>query len=217
MERDPQTHKSALSACMFVSLAFVGAYGLANRLTSVRNDIGQGVFNWERTIPFVEWTIMPYLSICLFFAASFFVGRDRAELERHVARLLLVLTLSIACYAAFPLRFMFERPATTGTIGLMFDLLTAVDLPYNRAPSLHISVLVILWVRIAPRLNGFWQLALHGWFAAIAVSVLTTYQHHVIDVPGGLAVGALCIALTARRGSAPLRLVAPLRSLILRG
>lgn len=206
-----------LSACLWVSLAFVAAYGLANRLTSVRADIGHGVFAWERAIPFVDWTIVPYLSLCAFFASSFFVGRDRAELERHVARLLLALALSVACYAAFPLRFMFERPETSGAIGLMFDLLGAVDLPYNRAPSLHISVLVILWVRLAPRLAGAWRLALHGWFGAIGVSVLTTYQHHLIDVPAGLAVGALCIALTARRGGVPLRLGAPLRRSSVRG
>jgi membrane-associated phospholipid phosphatase len=141
---------------------------------------------------------VPYLSICVFFAGSFFVDRDRDALARHAARLLLALALSVACYAAFPLRFMFERPPTTGAIGLMFELLSAVDLPYNRAPSLHISVLVILWVRFAPRLAGGWLIALHLWFTSIALSVLTTYQHHVIDVPAGLLVGWLCIALTTR-------------------
>jgi hypothetical protein len=189
---------SPVKACAFVSLAFVAAYGLANRLTSLRGDIGRGVFDWERAIPFVEWTIVPYLSICLFFGASFFVGRDRAALERHVASLLLVLTISIACYAAFPLRFQFARPETSGAIGLLFDLLTATDLPYNRAPSLHISVLVILWVRFAPHLSDAWRLALHLWFAAIGISVLTTYQHHVIDIPAGLAAALFSLAATAR-------------------
>jgi membrane-associated phospholipid phosphatase len=195
-------------SCALVSLAFLGTYWLVNHLTSVRRDIGRGVFDWERAIPFVAWTIVPYVSICVFFAVSFFVGRNREELDRHVVRLLLALAVSVVCYAAFPLRFTFDRPATTGAIGLLFDALSAFDLPYNRAPSLHISVLLILWVRIAPRLTGCWRAALHAWFAFIAVSVLTTYQHHVIDVPAGLAVGALCIALTARSGGrASLRLL----------
>ena len=184
--------------CAWVSVTFAAVYALANRWTSTRGAIGHGVFDWERAIPFIEWTIVPYLSICVFFAWSFFVDRNRDELVRHAARLLLALALSVACYAAFPLRFMFERPSTTGTIGLMFDLLSAVDLPYNRAPSLHISVLVILWARLAPRLPGWRRSALHLWFASIALSVLTTYQHHVIDVPAGLVVGAMCLALTAR-------------------
>ena len=134
----------------------------------------------------------------LFFAASFFVCRDRAELERHVARVLLVLTISIARYAAVPLRFQFDRPETTGAIGALFQLLGATDLPYNRAPSLHIGVLVVLWVCFAPRLGGWRRLALHAWFAAVGVSVLTTYQHHVIDIPAGLAVATFSLAATAR-------------------
>ena len=188
--------------CALVSLTFAGAYSLANHWTHQRGVIGRGVFDWERAIPFVEWTIVPYLSIVFFFAASFFIGQGRDQQARHVARLLLALALSLVCYAAFPLRFMFERPQTHGAIGSMFALLSAVDLPYNRAPSLHISVLVILWMRFVPLLGTAWRWALHGWFGTIGVSVLTTYQHHVIDVPAGLAVAALCIAVTARRVAA---------------
>lgn len=188
-----------VSACLLVSAAFAVAYGLANRLTSARSDIGRGVFDWERAIPFVDWTILPYLSICAFFAASFFVGSDRDALGRHVTRLLLALGLSLMCYAAFPLRFTFERPPTSGALGALFALLSAVDLPYNRAPSLHIGVLVILWARFAPLWGGLRRVALGAWFGLIALSVLTTYQHHVIDLPAGAAVGLLCIALTRRR------------------
>jgi membrane-associated phospholipid phosphatase len=182
--------------CSLVSLTFAGVYHAANHWTRARSTIGHGVFDWERSMPFVDWTIVPYLSICVFFVWSFFLGGSRDEGMRHGKRLLLALALSVVCYAAFPLRFMFERPATDGVIGMLFALLSAVDLPYNRAPSLHISVLVILWVRFAPRLAGGWRVALHVWFASIALSVLTTYQHHVIDVPAGLLVGGLCIALT---------------------
>ena len=170
--------KSPAAACALVGAAVVGTYGLANQLTSVRTDVGRGVFDWERAIPFVEWTIVPYLSIGIFFAASFFVGRCRDELDRHVARLVLALALSVVCYVAFPLRFMFERPPTSGAIGLLFQLLSAIDLPYNRAPSLHIGVLVILWARFAPWLSGAWRWALHGWFATIGVDE-ENFRNHV--------------------------------------
>lgn len=181
-----------------VSLVFAAAYAASNHLTSLRVDIGSGVFDWERAIPFLPWTIVPYLSICVFFVLSFFVGRDRRELDRHVLRLLLVLAISLACYAACPLQFAFTRPPTTGLPGLLFELLAFCDLPYNRAPSLHIGVLVLLWVRFRPLLSGWRLAALQGWFVLIALSVLTTWQHHVIDIPAGAAVAALCIALTRR-------------------
>ncbi len=187
-----------LRCLLGVSLVFLVAYWLSNRLTSTRTDIGAGVFSWERGIPFMPWTIVPYLSICGFFALSFFVGRDRHALARHTTRLLLALGIAIVCHAACPLRFTFERPLPEGLTRLLFQGLTAFDLPYNRAPSLHISVL-LLWVHLVPHATGWLRTALQGWFVLIGISVLTTYQHHVIDVPAGFAVGALCIALTSQR------------------
>ena len=182
-----------------LSLVFMTLDALSNHLTAMRHDIGSGVFDWERSIPFAPWTIVPYLSICMFFVASFFIGDERQTLDRHVRRLLWVLGISLACYALCPLRFTFPRPPTSGPTGLLFEALTLLDLPYNRAPSLHISVLLVLWLRFADHLHGWRRVALHAWFALIGVSVLTTYQHHVIDVPTGLAVGLLAVALTPRR------------------
>jgi membrane-associated phospholipid phosphatase len=49
-----------------------------------------------------------------------------------------------------------------------------------------------------PTLTGWQRLALQSWFALIAVSVLTTYQHHVLDVPAGAVLGALVLLFTAR-------------------
>jgi membrane-associated phospholipid phosphatase len=178
------------------STIFVVAYALANLWTAQRTDIGQGVFDFERAIPFVPWTIVPYLSVTVFYAASFFVG-DRAALDRHARCVLVNLALSLVCYALVPLRFQFERPIPAGICGALFELLGACDLPYNRAPSLHISVLLILWRRLLPFVPARWQALLHAWFALIGVSVLTTYQHHLIDIPAGLAVGALSVLLTS--------------------
>jgi len=181
------------------SAAFAAAYGLCNRLTQQRSDIGSAVFDWERAMPLLPWTIVPYLSIVVFFVLSFFIGGGGVTLERHVKRLLVNLALSIGCYLLFPLRFQFERPVLDGVCGLLFDLLGACDLPYNRAPSLHISVLLLLWLRLAPGVGARWRLPLQIWFVLIGASVLTTWQHHLIDIPTGMAVGALSVWLSGLR------------------
>lgn len=173
----------------------MSAYWMLNRVTHGRADVGTAVFEWERAIPFVEWTIVPYLSLIGFFAAAFYVCRTRAELTCLVMRLLAVLVLSLVCYALWPLRFTFDKPATQGLTGWLFDLLHAFDLPYNRAPSLHISVAVILWAAFARRVQGVVRVALAAWFGLIGVSVLTTYQHHVIDVPAGALAGWVSVWL----------------------
>jgi membrane-associated phospholipid phosphatase len=189
----------AMSWLLVIGTAYLSSYWLSNWLTHLRADVGTGVFAWERAIPFVEWTIIPYLSIVLFFIASFFVGRQRSdyrtELRNHVIRLTMVLVISLVCFALMPLRYTFERPATTGLTGLLFEALHAFDMPYNRAPSLHISVLVILWVRFAGCMLGWVRGALALWFTLIGVSVLTTYQHHVIDMVGGVLAGWVCLRM----------------------
>jgi hypothetical protein len=185
----------ALAAFAVVSLIFCTAYALANRLTHTRVDVGTAVFAWERSIPFIDWTIVPYLSIVPFFAASFFLCGERPVLRAHVRRVLTVLAISLACFVLWPLRFTFERPPTAGTLGALFDLLHLFDLPYNRAPSLHVSVLVILWAVYVERMQGTLRLVVGLWFGLIGLSVLTTYQHHVIDVPAGLLAGWICVRL----------------------
>jgi membrane-associated phospholipid phosphatase len=190
-------------ACGIISTVFAGTYWFANHLTSLRSNIGTGVFDWERSIPFVTWTIVPYLSICCFFPMSFFVGRDPIELRRHVTRLALVLLVSVVCYAMFPLRFTFDRPPVEGVFSPLYGALAAFDLPYNRAPSLHIAVLVVLWARLGSGLNRVQRTCLGGWFLLIGASVLTTCQHHVIDVLAGLTLGATAVALTSSRAGKP--------------
>lgn len=202
MVRPGQPSSEELSTCVATSATFAGAYWWSNHLTSLRTDIGSAVFEWERGIPFVAWTIVPYLSVCVFFALSFFAGFGAVERARHVARIALVLVVSVACYAVFPLRFMFERPAVEGLFGPLYQLLGACDLPYNRAPSLHIAILVLLWVHFVPAQTRVWRAGLRAWFFLIGVSVLTTYQHHVVDVLAGLALGAIAVSVTPARSAA---------------
>ncbi|WP_454726108.1 MULTISPECIES: phosphatase PAP2/dual specificity phosphatase family protein [Cupriavidus] len=174
---------------------FFSSYGLANWLASQRAAVPYFHFAWERHIPFVPWSIVPYWSIDLLYGLSFFLWRTRAALLVHVKRLLAAQLISVACFIAFPLRFAFERPAADGLPGRLFTLLGGFDKPFNQAPSLHISLLVILWVAYAMHARGGWRWLLHGWFALIGISVLTTYQHHAIDVPTGWLVGWFCVFL----------------------
>ncbi|KAB7771044.1 phosphatase PAP2/dual specificity phosphatase family protein [Xanthomonas maliensis] len=182
---------------------FFLSYGLANSMAARAANVPSVVFEWERQLPFLAWTIVPYWSIDLFYALSFFVCRTRRELETHALRLLSAQLLCVGCFLLWPLRYSFPRPATEGVFGWLFEVLLGFDKPYNQAPSLHIVLLVVLWVRYAQHLSPRWQWVLHGWFCLIGVSVLTTYQHHFIDVPTGLAVGWLCVWLWPERIAAP--------------
>lgn len=178
-----------------LGVLFFSTYGAANWLASERVGVGAIVFDWEKEIPFWAWTIVPYWSIDFFYGISLFVCATRRELAAQVKRLLTAQGLAIACFIAFPLRFTFERPQAGGFFGWMFDILVGFDKPFNQAPSLHIILLVIVWVRYAKHFPASLRWVLHAWFFLIGASVLTTYQHHFVDIPTGLWVGWLCIWL----------------------
>ncbi|MDR2844611.1 MAG: phosphatase PAP2/dual specificity phosphatase family protein [Puniceicoccales bacterium] len=180
------------AACLW--LAFLGpfffaAYGFANQFTAQRGDVPSIVFDWERSIPFWPWTILPYWSMDALYAVSIFLCRTRAELRTHGLRLAAMTVVSTVCFLLFPLRFSFEKPATDGIAGWLFDALANFDLPYNQAPSLHIGLLWLVALRFAAHTPRRWRWAVYGWAVLIALSVLTTWQHHFIDVVTGFAAG----------------------------
>ena len=173
---------------------FYLSYGIANHLAASRASVPSFVFAWEQHIPFWDWTIFPYWSVNAFYGLSLFIARSRHELDRHAARLLTAQCVAVACFIAFPLHFSFGQPEATGVAGMLFTALRGFDQPFNQAPSLHIALVVILWDLYRRVIHGrVARFVLHAWALAICGSVLTTYQHHFIDIPTGALLGVLCV------------------------
>jgi len=198
--------RKALLWLAIAAVFFYATYGGANWLASRRSDVGAVVLDWERHVPFLAWSILPYWSINAFYAASFFVCRDEEELRIQVRRLLSAQVVAVVCFVLFPLRMTFERPPTDGVPGFLFEVLGGFDRPFNQAPSLHVALSVVLtdfYCRhVAPR----WRWLVHVWFWIVALSVLTTWQHHFIDLPTGALLGALVVWIWPWQARAPLAL-----------
>ncbi len=190
---EPWPWRRALAWLLFLAPFFFITYGLANWSASQRADVPSLVFEWEQAIPFWAWTILPYWSIDTLYGLSLFVCLTRRELDTHAKRLLTAQAIAVACFVLVPLRFAFAHPAADGVWGFMFDALAGFDQPFNQLPSLHIALAVILWALYARRLAGIARLAMEVWFLLICGSVLTTYQHHFIDLPTGFLLGLLCL------------------------
>ncbi|RMX04807.1 phosphatase PAP2 family protein [Corticibacter populi] len=205
-QREPGLWKAALWRLALLGAFFFISYGFANQVSEQRaiaGDVGSIVFDWERHIPLWPWTIVPYWSIDLLYAISVFTCTTRRELSVHCWRLLTVQVIAVTCFLLAPLRFAWERPAIDGPFGAMFDLLMGFDKPFNQAPSLHIALLVVLWLQFGRHLHSRWGRALlHGWFVLIGLSVLTTWQHHFIDVPTGALLGFFVVWLWPQEASA---------------
>ena len=195
------TLKTSLLKLALVGMLFYASYGLSNHYAASLAYVPEIAFAWERGIPFWAWTIVPYWSLNLMYAAVFFLCRDTREQNCYVARLVSAQIVATTCFMLFPLHFGWPKPPTDGLWGVMFDSLVAFDLPYNQSPSLHIALSIIVgafyWTRF-PKIRLpilLWQ----------SLSVLTTYQHHFIDVPTGALLGWLVLWAIPQRGVSPFR------------
>ena len=196
--------KISLCKLALVGALFYTSYGLSNHYAASLAYVPEVAFAWERSIPFWAWTIVPYWSLNLMYAAAFFLCRNACEQNRYVARLVLAQIIATTCFMLFPLHFGWPKPPTDGLSGWLFDSLVAFDLPYNQAPSLHIALSIIVgafyWTRF-PKI----RLPLLLWQSLIALSVLTTYQHHFIDMPTGALLGWLVLWAIPQHGVSPFR------------
>ena len=196
--------KISLCKLALVGALFYTSYGLSNHYAASLAYVPEVAFAWERGIPFWAWTIVPYWSLNLMYAAAFFLCRNACEQNRYVARLVLAQIVATICFMLFPLHFGSPKPPTDGLWGWLFDSLVAFDLPYNQAPSLHIALSIIVgafyWTRF-PKI----RLPILLWQSLIALSVLTTYQHHFIDVPTGALLGWLVLWAIPQHGVSPFR------------
>ncbi len=192
---EPRPWRRAAGWLAVLGPFFFLSYGFTNWWTGQLVHVDSVVFGWEKYIPFWDWTILPYMSLDAFYAGSLFLCATRAELDTHAKRLFSASLISVAGFLLFPLQFSFVRPATSGFNGALFDVLMGFDKPYNQAPSLHISLVLLVWLVFARHVRGVARWAVHGWFFLIALSVFTTYQHHFIDGVAGAAVGVVCVYL----------------------
>ena len=196
----------ALRTSFLLSTLFLVVYGSTNALASLRHHVPTAAFEWERALPFVPALIIPYMSIDLFFVAAPFLCRTDTERRTLAARIAAAILIAGACFLLFPLRFAFDRPPAGGVLGVIFNHFRELDQPFNQLPSLHIALCALLAPVYLRRSKPALRAALALWFLLIALSAVLTYQHHTIDVLGGLFLAAFCFHFFQDR---PLRTTSP--------
>lgn len=161
-------------------------YGIMNR------DWGQAVemsLDLDEAVPLLPWTIVIYhLWMPTLIAIGLFLLFRRRALFRVFA--CSVFVGALLAYTTFVLlTTRVPRPLLAGA-GLFEGLLAstyAIDAPFAGFPSVHVLMIVIFtycFCRAARRRTS--RLALGLWSCLIVLSTVTTKQHVVLDIAGGL-------------------------------
>lgn len=193
-----------------VATIFYLSYGLTNHYTASRANVPEITYTWEQHIPFLPCTIIPYWSLNFFYGLGFFLCTSTREQHRYIAQLLAAQAIAISSFLLFPLQISWTRDVSDSLFAPLFRSLAAFDLAYNEMPSLHIILTLIIgrfyWPKLPPWLRPLW----FTWCLLIGASVLTTYQHHFIDIPVALLAGAFVLWALPWQGISPLRAHEPM-------
>lgn len=158
----------------------------------------------DALVPFLPWTVSIYLG-CFVFWAVFYVGMARTDSPLACRFFLADFLAKGVCLIFFLLLPTTNlRPPVPGS-GLWDHLLRfvyQVDAPTNLFPSIHclVSWLCFVGARSLPRFPrwGVWLTGLTA--AAICLSTLTTRQHVLVDVFGGILLAEGSYWMAGRRG-----------------
>jgi|26BtaG_2_1085354.scaffolds.fasta_scaffold02890_4 membrane-associated phospholipid phosphatase len=207
--KEAQLQHLALSLLVFYLLyTLTNLYGAALYQLNP-NHIHNLALPVDQTIFFIPAMIVPYSWSLLLFCASFFMVRTSQQLTLLTCRLILATLFATLIFYLYPARFSFIRPITSDWTQIGYQFLAVTDKPFNQFPSLHVSYALLLGVslwRVVPAskaaLQSIYRAALLTVCSLIILSTVFTYQHHVLDIVGGvgLATVVLWVANKLRNG-----------------
>lgn len=160
---------------------------------------------FDSIIPFIPAMIVPYSWSLVLFVASFFLVRTSRQLSLLTYRLILATTFACLIFYLYPARFSFHRVIPDDWTQFGYQFLQLVDKPFNQLPSLHVTYAVVLGVSLWDLLASkkYWvavlyHVSLTTICALIVASTVLTYQHHLMDVLGGIVLAVVVLALSNR-------------------
>lgn len=156
----------------------------------------------DRAIPLVPWTISIYFGCFAFWAVHYiWIAWDGGSLARRFFGAdILTKGISFVIFLVFPT--VMARPEITGS-GFWNDamrFLYWLDQPYNLFPSIHCAISWLCWdsVRGNERFPRWYRVLTFVCGVAVCISTLTTRQHVLADILGGIALAEICWCLTPR-------------------
>ena len=171
---------------------FFLSYLAANTYSASLDFVPSIFYGWEKYIPFMPWTIIPYWTMDLLYGISFFLCTSKKELKVHTARLMCASFICCLLFVIFPLSCSTPIPPVKNSLlNYLFFGSNLVATSFNQAPSLHIALAWLVCLAYCRHTKGLVRLLFAAWFVLIGLSVLFCYQHHFIDIPTGFFTGIL--------------------------
>lgn len=152
---------------------------------------------FDRLIPFLPWTVSIYFGCLLVWGVNYLLCalQNSPERDRFFCADMLAKAVCFLFFVAIPTTNI--RPDLSGEQGIwasLMKLLYQIDSPDNLFPSIHCLVSWFCWIGVRKRTDIPFAYRCFSLVAAIAVciSTLTTRQHVIADVIGGVLLAEIC-------------------------
>jgi protein-tyrosine phosphatase len=193
----------AARCALLLSVFFVVVYGSTNWFTAQRpaSHVSTWFFAWELTaIPYVPLLIVPYMSMDIVFFFAPFLCTDQREIRLFSRRVVWSILVASVFFLLLPLKLAWpERPHVGGWFGAFVEQSCRapflMEYPHNLFPALHIVLCLIVADVYARHLPGIARGFSNTWFSLIGLSTVLTWQHHLVDVAGGLVLAGFAFYL----------------------
>lgn len=170
---------------LLLTLIILGGYWLVQRTIEPKFNF---LIPLDRRIPFLPWTIWIYLSDLIFFSLAALV-LTRKDFVLILQTILIAYSISMIGFIFLPGAYpridisTIESPFYRWGYGIFHS----VDLANNTFPSMHVGLTWIICISLARRFPRY-RMFIFGYSILVTLSVLTTKQHFILDIVGGLVV-----------------------------
>lgn len=159
-------------------------------------------FPVDTAIPLIPWTIVIYFGCFLHWGLHYIwmAAKGNRDTRQFYVTDFLIKSVSFLFFLCLPTAM--HRPVVTGTDfwNDAIRFLYWIDKPYNLFPSIHCSVSWLCWISVQKNTQVSKWYRYFTLISAIAVcmSTLTTRQHVLADIVGGILVAEGCWALVLK-------------------
>lgn len=189
---EKKLQKLKIKYIILTSIIFVLCYKGAEFYTRSLENVPSYFMDWEKKILFLPIFMLPYMTSGPYFLATFLIIKNEKKLKLNFIRANFMTIVSTTIFVIFPLKFYFEKPEVQNFfLAYLFKMLHMFDSSFNQCPSLHVSYSLLSALVYYKELNSKSKYFLVFWGILIAISVLFVYQHHFIDLVGGILMFAL--------------------------
>lgn len=181
---------------IILGLLFIIPYLLNNRISYFPSRAFEFT-KLELWIPFWDWTVWIYFSDYIFPFAVGYLLHSSLNLSRVCFGFFLMTIVTNLTFFFYPVHYTREFYPLNESSSFGMHLIRELDSPLNCFPSAHVAIVVVTLLALQKERPQYY-LSFLIWAILICISTLTTKQHYLVDVIGGVLVGWICFRVSER-------------------